>query len=110
MERFYEERKYNQMFYKSDKWKRVRDAIIVRDFGQDLGVSGWPVHGRLIVHHITPITPLALHEDDDILYDPENLITTSFHTHNAIHYSELYFPDAVREERRPNDTCPWKEG
>lgn len=100
----------NQMFYASQEWKQIRNDIIVRDEGCDLGVPGRLIRGRIIIHHINPITEDDLEHGDSYLLDPENLICTSFVTHQAIHYGDasLLFPDPI--ERYPNDTCPWKGG
>lgn len=100
----------NQAFYTSREWKLLRNDVILRDEGCDLGVPGRLIHGRIIIHHINPITEDDLIHSDYSCLDPNNLICTSFITHNAIHYgdSSLLFPDPI--ERRPNDTCPWKGG
>ena len=99
----------NQNFYQNDReWLSVRDYVIVRDHGCDLGVEGREIYGPIIVHHLNPITA------DDIIYrtkyllDPEYLISTVKRTHDAIHYgdSSLLIKDPV--VRRPNDTCPWR--
>lgn len=98
----------NQAFYKSHEWKLIRDKIIVRDGGNDLGVDGYPVGDRGYVHHINPITIEQLRGADDAIFDPENLILCSFQTHNAIHYgtSTSLYKDLIT--RSPGDTCPWK--
>lgn len=99
----------NQAFYHSKEWKRFRDRILIRDNGCDLGIADMPIYGRALIHHINPITPYQLkHEDYTPLFDPENVITVSENTHNAIHYGdESYLPqDPI--ERTPNDTCPWR--
>lgn len=102
------DRIFNQMLYKSPRWRRVRDEIIIRDNGCDLGVEGRDIHGRVLIHHINPITLDDVLRESDSLFDPENLITVSHMTHNAIHYSDdsILIKDPV--ERRRNDTCPWK--
>lgn len=102
-------RSLNQVFYQSPKWKKVRDDILLRDNGCDLGMPGYETGKRAIVHHINPITEEDILEDRDCLYDPDNLITVAFDTHNAIHYGDpALMQIAVQQERRPNDTCPWK--
>lgn len=98
----------NQRLYKSMEWKELRNKIIVRDEGCDLGISGMPCFGRAIVHHMNPITEEELMHVDDSVFDPDNLILCSLQTHNAIHYGTS---DGLRQdyaERRPNDTCPWR--
>lgn len=103
------DRIFNQMFYRSNEWKQVRNYVITRDNGCDLGVEGYEIYGqRIIIHHINPITLEDIENHSDILLDPENLITTIHSTHNAIHYGDENL--IVREpiERTRNDTCPWK--
>lgn len=98
----------NQDFYRSSEWKRLRDQIIVRDNGCDLGIEGRPIHGRVMIHHLVPITKEDLFFRTDFLLNPEYMICVSHRTHNAIHYgSEDSLPkDYV--PRSPNDTCPWR--
>ena len=102
-------RPVNQLFYRSPKWKKVRDDILLRDNGCDLGLAGYETGKYAIVHHINPITEDDIFNDRDCLYDPDNLITVRFDTHNAIHWGdESVLKIALREERTPNDMCPWK--
>lgn len=103
------DRYLNQVFYqRSQKWKRARDYVIVRDNGCDLAMEGHEIYERIIVHHMNPITIEDLERESDFLLDPEFLITTIHNTHNAIHYGDssllLHMPVA----RTRNDTCPWK--
>lgn len=103
------DRYLNQVWYqRNPKWKSARDAVIIRDNGCDLGIEGREIYGKIIVHHMNVITLEDLERDRDILYDPENLISTMHTTHNAIHYGDesLLILDPI--ERKPNDTCPWK--
>lgn len=105
-----EQRALNQTFYHSREWKRVRDAVIVRDDGFDLAMPGYPVVDRPIIHHIEPITLEQLTGGDPAIFDLENLILCSHNTHNCIHYGRrgnLPWGWDV-PERTPNDTCPWK--
>ena len=97
----------NQDFYRSREWKTVRDFIIVRDNGCDLAMEGYDVHGKIIVHHINPVTIKEIQENSAFLMEPEYLISTTLSTHNAIHYSDesLLIKEPVR--RSKNDTCPW---
>lgn len=103
------DRYLNQMFYRSQKWKAVRDYVIVRDNGCDLGVEGYEIHGRIIIHHMNPITIRDIEKESDFLLDPEYLITTVHNTHNAIHYGDENLLIKAPIERRKNDTCPWKK-
>lgn len=104
-------RMFGQRFYQTSKeWKDVRDHIILRDNGCDLGVPGREIYGeRIIIHHINPLTLEDIERHSDKLLDPENLITTIHNTHNAIHYgdSSLLILDPI--VRTKNDTCPWKK-
>ena len=97
----------NQRFYRSAEWKRVRDAVIVRDEGCDLAVSGRSIIGRIMIHHLNPIVVDDMSQLG-ILLDPEFLVCVSHDTHNALHYGDL---DNLPKDYRPrfqNDTCPWK--
>lgn len=106
-ETFGHDRYINQMLYKSDEWLSCRTDIIVRDNGCDLGLENYEIFGKILIHHITPITLDDILHRRDIVFDPENLISTSLRTHNAIHYGDesLLYSDPV--ERKPNDTSPW---
>lgn len=99
----------NQSFYKHPEWIAVRDKVIVRDNGCDLGVEGYDIHGQVLVHHMNPVTKHDLLYNFEKLIDPEYLICTTKRTHNAIHYSneDLLPKDPII--RTKNDTCPWKK-
>lgn len=99
----------NQIFYKSKEWLSVRDAVIIRDNGCDLGIAGREIFGKILVHHMNPIRKADIVNHSEILLNPEYLITTIKNTHDAIHYSDdklLVLREPVI--RTPNDTCPWK--
>ena len=100
----------NQAFYASREWKQFRDSIILRDGGCDLAHEDYPIRGRIILHHLNPITKEDLDRGNDCLFDSENVICTTHLTHNAIHYGEAELPYGQVIERSPNDTCPWKGG
>lgn len=103
------DRYLNQQFYHRDpKWKQSRDFVIIRDNGCDLGVEGYEIHGKIIVHHMNPITMDDIVNKRDWIYDPEFLICTVHNTHNAIHYGDERLINNIPVERKPNDTCPWK--
>lgn len=105
------DRHLNQMLYQRDpRWKKARDIVIIRDNGCDLGVEGYDIHGKVIVHHMNPITIDDVLNDRDWIYDPEFLISTTHLTHNAIHYGDERLLVKAPIERKPNDTCPWKRG
>lgn len=97
----------NQAFYKSREWRSARNAVILRDNGCDLGVSGFEIHVTLLVHHMNPITPKDIGTGDDVLLDPEYLITTTINTHNAIHYGDKSLLPQKHVERRAGDTKLW---
>lgn len=102
------ERWVNQDFYRSRAWKQVRNVVIDRDRGCDLGIEGLEIHTGLYVHHMNPMLVEDLVEEfnEDVL-NPDFLITTSHATHNAIHYGgEPPYRSLV--EREPNDTIPWR--
>lgn len=101
------DRIFNQMFYQGSEWKRIREYVFLRDNGCDLGVSGYDIYDRYVIHHMNPISIEDLNSHSDYLLNPEYLITTTHNTHNAIHYGESNLSGNV-VERKPNDTCPWK--
>jgi hypothetical protein len=103
------DRHLNQMVYqRSPKWKKARDLVIIRDNGCDLGVEGHEIYGKIIVHHMNPITLEDILNDRDWIYDPEFLISTIHNTHNAIHYGDERLLVTAPTVRTKNDTCPWK--
>lgn len=105
-ETFAHMRYLNQRFYKSREWLSVRDQVIMRDDGNDLGVYGRPIFGKVLIHHMNPITPkILLHSIEEAL-DPSTLITVSFETHQAIHFGTLKERFVVHE-RKPGDTKLW---
>lgn len=109
MDTFGFDRHLNQNLYqRNPRWKKARDLVIIRDNGRDLGVEGYEIFGKIIVHHMNPITLDDILNDRDWIYDPEFLICTTHITHNAIHYGDekLLITDPV--VRKPNDTCPWR--
>ena len=99
----------NQAFYRSRDWKSIRDFVIVRDNGRDLGMEGYEIFGKIYIHHMNPITQLDIQCRSEFLLNPEYLITTTHTTHNAIHYGDETFLVQIPLERTPNDTCPWKK-
>lgn len=102
------DRYMNQFFYRSPEWKKVRDEVIVRDGGCDLGIPGREIFDRIIIHHMNPIRPEDIRNRSDLLLNPDFLIVTSHRTHQAIHYGDEGL--LIKEEivRFKNDTCPWK--
>lgn len=105
------DRYLNQVFYKSPEWRKVRDFVITRDNACDLGVTDRPIPNgvHILIHHMNPITIDDILNRHPALFDPENLISTCYNTHNAIHYGDAsLLVDDHPIVRTPNDTCPWK--
>lgn len=103
------DRYLNQMLYHSIEWKRLRQQIIERDLACDLGMEGYDILSGVLIHHINPITVEDVVNHNPIVFDPNNLITTTHATHQIIHYG---FKEDVNRlivtERHENDTCPWR--
>lgn len=100
----------NQYLYqRSQKWKRIRDQVIIRDNGCDLGVEGYDIRGSIIVHHMNPITLEDIERESEFVFDLEYLISTTHNTHNAIHYGDESLLIKAPIERTRNDTCPWRQ-
>lgn len=104
------DRYLNQIFYRSPKWKSARDYVIIRDNGCDLGVPGFEIRTKILVHHMNPITIEDIERESEFLLDPEFLITTMLTTHNAIHYGDASLLVTAPVIRTRNDTCPWRQG
>ena len=102
------DRYLNQQFYTSKEWKRLRNEIILRDNGLDLGMEDHEIGGKIYIHHMNPILANDIVERSRYLLDPEFLICVAHNTHNAIHYGDEGLLPKALIERRPNDTCPWK--
>lgn len=107
-ETFGYDRWVNQTLYKSQKWKRTRNEIIIRDNGCDLGMDGYELDSFIMVHHMNPITLEDIEEERDIIFDPENLICCSSRTHKAIHFGDESLLPKEPIIRTPGDTCLWK--
>lgn len=104
------DRYLNQEFYQRDReWKRIRDYVIIRDQGCDLGIEGREIRGKILVHHMNPITKEDILNRSKFLLDPEYLICTLKSTHDAIHYGDENLLMTGPVERRANDTCPWRK-
>lgn len=104
------DRYLNQLFYRSAEWKRVRDVVIIRDNGCDLGMPGYEIGDKIFVHHMNPITINDIEDSTDFLLNPEYLICVSKETHDAIHYGTDIAGYAEQKkvvERKPNDTKLW---
>lgn len=108
LETFGHNRYLNQILYTSDRWRSFRDKIIIRDNGCDLGMEGFEIYDRILVHHINPITVEDVLNENPKIFDPDNVICTSHNTHQAIHYGDENLLIIEPAERFRNDTCPWK--
>lgn len=108
MDTFGFDRYMNQMFYKSREWRHIRNFVMSRDNGCDLGLEGYDIRGKIIIHHMNPITVTDIKDATDFLLNPEYLISTTITTHNAIHYGDSSLICKGPAERTLNDTCPWK--
>lgn len=102
------DRYLNQTLYRSVEWKRFRNEIILRDNGCDLGCEGYEIYGKVLIHHLNPITMEDIIHRDPCIFDPENVICTTLDTHNAIHYGDASLLVTEPIERTRFDTCPWK--
>lgn len=101
------ERYINQRFYTSREWKHVRNEVIARDSGLDLGVPGYEIYDRIIIHHMNPMSPDDIIHDDESILDPRYLITTTHRTHNAIHYGDRDQLFPMMADRSVGDTKLW---
>lgn len=103
------DRYLNQIFYKSPEWLRLRNEIIIRDNGCDLGIPDREIRGeRIIIHHMNPISKEDILNRSDFLLNPEYLISTIDNTHNAIHYGDKDLLKTGPVVRSKNDMCPWR--
>lgn len=102
------DRHLNQMLYTSTRWRKLRDEIIIRDLGCDLGMTDYEIQGRIIIHHMNPISIEDIEYENPAIFDPELLICTSNNTHLALHFSDESLLPELPIERRPFDTIPWK--
>ena len=103
------DRYLNQVFYKSLEWRSTRDKIIVRDNGRDLGVEGYDIFGKIIIHHMNPMSLGDIANRNPDIFNPEYLVCVSHETHNAIHYGDTNQLNLGPIERTANDTCPWRK-
>ena len=103
------DRYLNQKFYRSPEWKQIRRDVIIRDEGRDLAMEGYEIQNGLFIHHMNPIGRDDIRNVTDLLLNPEYLVCVSFNTHQAIHYGADNLLPQLPVERRPNDTCPWRQ-
>lgn len=101
------DRYINQQFYRSTQWRQVRHHVIARDLGMDLGVEGYEIYDKIVIHHMNPMTVADIDDGDPSILDPEFLITTTHRTHNAIHYGDENLLTKPHVERHFGDTKLW---
>lgn len=97
-----------ETFYHSQKWKHIRNEIIIRDLGCDMACDGYEIHGRIIIHHMNPLLKEDVIDMTEYLTNPDFLVCVTHDTHNAIHYGDSNLLQKAPIERKPNDTCPWR--
>lgn len=102
------DRYLNQVLYRSPEWKRLRNQIIIRDGGCDLACDGYDIYGKVLIHHLNPITVEDVLTRSRKVFDPDNLVCVSHSTHNAIHYGDVDLLVTGPIIRTKNDTCPWR--
>lgn len=107
-ETFGYDRYINQRFYRSAEWKQIREVVILRDNGCDLGIEGYGIHSRIYIHHMNPMTIDDIGQGNPEILDPEYLICVTFDTHQAIHFGDESLLPQLPVERTPGDTCPWR--
>lgn len=101
------DRYMNQQFYRSRQWRRLREDVIARDNACDLGVEGFEIFDRIIIHHMNPMTVENIVDGDEAILNPEFLICVTHKTHNAIHYGDESGLPKRYVPRSPGDTKLW---
>lgn len=101
------ERYLNQDFYRSKQWRDARRDVIARDEGLDLGIPGYEIYDKIVIHHMNPMTIEDIEYGNPDILNPEYLITTTHNTHMAIHYSDASKLTRLPVERKPGDTKIW---
>lgn len=105
---FGHDRYLNQVLYCSPEWKHLRNQIIIRDGGCDLACEGYDIYGKVLIHHLNPITVEDVLTRSRKVFDPDNLVCVTHNTHNAIHYGDAELLITGPIIRTKNDTCPWR--
>lgn len=103
------DRYLNQKFYSSKEWKKLRNKLIIRDNGSELGLEEYPINGKIVIHHMNPINVYDILDLTEYLSSPEYLICMSVQMHNAIHYGDINLIPKGPITRFPGDTCPWRK-
>lgn len=101
------DRHLNQRLYHSGEWKSIRNRVIIRDEGCDMGVRGYEILDKIFIHHMNPITPLQMFNGDDLVFNLDNLICVSERTHLAIHFGDEKLLPKPLIQRYPGDTTLW---
>ncbi len=101
------DRYLNQGFYTSRVWRDLRQDVIARDLGCDLGVEGYEIFDRIYDHHMNPLTVNDILVGNQDVFNPEYLISTTHQTHNAIHYGNENLLRRPVIERQKGDTKLW---
>lgn len=101
------DRHINQRFYTSREWEDIRQYVIVRDDGCDLGIPGYEIHVDPLIHHINPMSIEDIVHKESWILDPEYLILTTQRTHNDIHFGKRSSYPKVVAQRTPRDTKLW---
>lgn len=102
------DRYLNQYLYKTKRWRQTRELVIIRDDGCDLGIVGYEIRDKILIHHMNALSIDDIEQERDCIFDPELLICTSLNTHLAIHYGDETLLPSLPIERKKNDTCPWR--
>lgn len=101
------DRYFNQKFYRSKEWRDIRNYVIARDSGCDLAIEDREIFGKVLIHHMNPISIQDIKDSTDYLLNPEYLITTTKQTHDAIHYGDSSLLILEPIVRKPRDTILW---
>jgi len=102
------DRYLNQIMYSSGRWRNVRDEVIIRDNGCDLGDPDYLIHSRIVIHHMNPVSMRDIQLGVDYIFDSEYLICTSNNTHLAIHYGDESLLPKKFIARVSGDTRLWR--
>lgn len=101
------DRYLNQKLYSSSRWIKAREIVVIRDNGCDLSMPGYEIGGKVIIHHMNPITMEDFTNGNEDIYNPEFLVCVSENTHLAIHFGNASILPQDPIKRYPGDTIPW---
>lgn len=102
------DRYLNQVFYTSSQWRSVRNVVIQRDNGCDLGIYGRDILDKIIIHHMNPLSVEDLEDNIEDALNPDYLVCVTHNTHNAIHFGDSSLLNELPKDRTPGDTIPWR--